>query len=316
MRLLGKLTQTLNTHTARSVTSRAAAGLAFVLVAAVLSVPLRPWLEYVPSTLFFVAVLLASWYAGRIGGLTATATAVVAMDYVLFQPLYSLAPNPAYVPSILVFAASAVAIANLTAARRRAETTLHNLNATLEERVRDRTAELIHANAQLRAEIERRTAAEEELAASQQRLLESNRNLEEFASIASHDLQEPLRTITAFSQLLERRYSNELPEDGTRLLAGVVESSRRMARLLEDLLAYARAERADEPPADVSLAAVVEHVRENLNSAIDESEARLTCDWLPVVRGNRAQLTQLVQNLIANSVKYRSEAPPRVPVTR
>lgn len=298
----------------RDAVRRALVSLAFVIAAALISIPLRPWLQFIPSTLFFAAVMLASWYGGRLSGLLATAGAVVAMDYVLFEPLYTLAPTPAYVFSVIVFAASALVIGSLTAGRRKAQQQLQQLNSALEDRVRERTGELISANANLQREIGLRAVAEQELARKHDQLLQTNRDLDEFASMASHDLQEPLRTIILFSELLKRRYSHQLADEAVHLLASVADAAQRMSRLVDDLLSYARAEATPASAEPVVLVDVVDTVRENLCRAVNESKAMLTCGPLPVVEFNRTELTQVLQNLIANALKYRREETPCVSI--
>jgi light-regulated signal transduction histidine kinase (bacteriophytochrome) len=248
--------------------------------------------------------MLAAWYGGRLGGLLATVTAVVAMDYVLFEPLYTLAPNPAYIPSALAFGFAALVVTGLTSRTRAAQLELRRLNDTLEDRVRERTAELC-------SEMERRSAAECELARKHEELLRSNAELEEFASVASHELREPLRTVMGFSGLLQRRYALNLPEEANEHLEYVVHAGRRMEHMLDDLLRYARANNEPVRYTKVSLSTVLTEVRESLQSLLDESGARLTNDPLPSVEGNESQLARVMQNLIANAVKYRrdSEAP-------
>ena len=284
------------------------------LASALLAIPLRPWLQFVPSSLFVLSVVLASWYGGKSAGLVTTVLAVIAMDFVLIEPLYTLAPNPAYLPSAFVFSACALMVAELTSRRRAAERALMEVNQSLEDRVAERTRELQHANEELRREIRSRTEVERELARKHDELLDVNGNLSEFASMAAHDLQEPLRTVVSFSQIMQRQYGNVLPAEGGELLQSVQSAAHRMGQLLEDLLAYARADSDLDRRRPVSLASVVEAVRENLRASVEAAGGCLKCDPLPEVVGNETQLVQVFQNLISNALKYKRQEDPIVHV--
>lgn len=143
----------------------------------------------------------------------------------------------------------------------------------------------------------------------------SNAELEQFAYVASHDLQEPLRMVGSYTQLLERRYAAKLDEDAREFIRFAVDGVRRVRALIDDLLAYSRTgTRATEPgPTDV--AAVLESVLQNLGPATEESGARVTHDPLPTIPADAGQVGQLLRNLIANALKFRREGmPPRVHV--
>jgi light-regulated signal transduction histidine kinase (bacteriophytochrome) len=145
----------------------------------------------------------------------------------------------------------------------------------------------------------------------------SNLELERFAQIASHDLQEPLRTISSFVQLLSTRYGDKLDENGARYMRYVVDGAGRMRALINALLAYSRVDRADAPvTAEISLTALMAHVRADLRASLTASRAVLTCDELPIVLGNEIQLSQLLSNIIGNALKYQAPgAVPRVHVS-
>ncbi|HYO82175.1 MAG TPA: ATP-binding protein [Bryobacteraceae bacterium] len=289
-------------------------GCTLTVAAAALAIPLRTWLQFVPSSLFVLAVVFASWYGGKSAGLIATGLSVVAMDFVLMDPLYTLAPNLAYLPSAFVFASCALVVAELTSRRRAAERELVELNRTLENRVETRTRELQLANEKLRQEVLWRTDAERELARKHHDLLDANGSLSEFASTAAHDLQEPLRTVVSFSQLLQRRYGSSLPSDGADLLNSLQSAGGRMQRLLEDLLAYARADSDLDRKGPVSLTSVAAAARDNLRGSMESVNASVRCDPLPDVIGNETQLVQVFQNLISNALKYRRHEAPYVHV--
>ena len=146
-------------------------------------------------------------------------------------------------------------------------------------------------------------------------LARTNADLEQFASIASHDLQAPLRTIAGYLQLLERTHGNRLDPEGREFLRIAIDSARKMHTLTQDLLTFARAGAAPRAFAPVNATEVLAQALENLKTAVAETGAQLTSDPLPVVRGEKSQLVQLFQNLIGNALKYRSAEPPRVQVT-
>jgi signal transduction histidine kinase len=154
--------------------------------------------------------------------------------------------------------------------------------------------------------------AERALSASAAELARSNRDLEQFASVASHDLVEPLRTVTGFLQLLEERATG-IDERSREYLRYALGGTDQMQALVNDLLDYAQAGR-DVRAEDVDLAALVEEVRERLAAAIAARGAQVTADGtLPVVHGDPAQLRQVVQNLVSNAVKFAQPGvPPRV----
>ena len=157
-----------------------------------------------------------------------------------------------------------------------------------------------------------RRRAEIELEARATDLERSNADLEQFAYVASHDLQEPLRMVASYNQLLARRYKGKLDSDADEFIAFTVEGVARMQRLINDLLAYSRVGRRGKDFVEVDLEKVLAAARWNLESAIGESHAEITADALPTVSGDLAQLTQVFQNLIANAIKFHGEAPPRV----
>jgi len=148
-----------------------------------------------------------------------------------------------------------------------------------------------------------------------EKLERSNQELDRFATVASHDLQEPLRKIAAFSGLVRRRYGDQLDEDGRRNLEFLVDAAHRMQRLIDDLLTYSRlaSQPLERKPVDVST--VIAQAMENLDASIAESQARITVGDMPVVKADTMLLTQVFQNLIGNALKYRSYATPEVDVT-
>ncbi|HXE11540.1 MAG TPA: ATP-binding protein [Bryobacteraceae bacterium] len=142
-------------------------------------------------------------------------------------------------------------------------------------------------------------------------LLESNSALEQFAYAASHDLQEPLRTIGSYAELITRRHGSELGEEGTQWLAFIIGAVARMKALIENLLNYARVGAEKEPPVCLSLDQDVETAIGQLSGALQEADAAVTHDPLPAVVAAHSQIVRLFQNLISNAIKYRS--PDRKP---
>jgi light-regulated signal transduction histidine kinase (bacteriophytochrome)/HAMP domain-containing protein len=154
-----------------------------------------------------------------------------------------------------------------------------------------------------------------DLEQSNEKLAQSNEDLERFAFVASHDLQEPLRMITLFSQLLVRTAAGPAGEETGTYVRNIVAAAKRMRELLTDLLAYtdigAPAAGTVKP---VDLNRTLEHVLANLKAAIDESHAVVSSDELPSLRVHEGHFISLFQNLISNAVKYRSDSPPEIHV--
>ncbi|NLT68804.1 MAG: DUF4118 domain-containing protein [Acidobacteria bacterium] len=147
---------------------------------------------------------------------------------------------------------------------------------------------------------------EESLRKVTRELRRSNQELENFAYIASHDLQEPLRGITGFLTLLQRRYAGRLDEKADEYIRYAVDGSVRMSQLINDLLTYSRVGRKELTARPTDMNHVVENALINLRTAVEESGARITCDELPTISGDQLQLTQLLQNLIGNAIKFRT----------
>ena len=166
------------------------------------------------------------------------------------------------------------------------------------------------------AELEAARSARETLADQTVELSRSNAELEQFAYVASHDLQEPLRKVASFCQLLEKRYGDQLDERGTEYIAFAVDGAKRMQVLINDLLTFSRVGRLNAAYADVNLDETLDDAVGNLSTAIEESGAELVRSGpLPAVVGDPTLLTMLWQNLIGNAVKFRKpDEPPRIVV--
>jgi PAS domain S-box-containing protein len=161
-------------------------------------------------------------------------------------------------------------------------------------------------------DITERKRAEEILAQRTAELERSNRELEHFASIASHDLKAPLSTISGFAELLQERYADKLDETARQALAAISKGTQTMNALIRDILAYARVTSSGESFKPVRCADVVNSALMNLQADIKEHGAVITSDDMPVVQGDEMQFVQLFQNLIGNALKYRGEQSPRI----
>lgn len=149
-------------------------------------------------------------------------------------------------------------------------------------------------------------------ALQREELARSNAELEQFAYVASHDLQAPLAAISSYAQLLKHQYQNQLGDRADKMLEGLVRSTKRMQRLIEDLLKYSRLDRDTEPFQTWDCQLIVEDAIANLEVLISTHNATITYSNLPTIRGSRSQLLQLFQNPIANAIKYRSR--DRLPI--
>jgi PAS domain S-box-containing protein len=154
--------------------------------------------------------------------------------------------------------------------------------------------------------------AEQELQETLKHLKRSNAELEQFAYVASHDLQEPLRMITSFLQLLQRRYEHQLDYDANEFIQFAVDGASRMQELVNDLLAYSRIERASSKFEDVNTEDIIKQIIFDSKVLIEEHEANISYDPLPVVKADYPQLVQVFQNLISNSIKYNDQRQPNI----
>ncbi len=163
-------------------------------------------------------------------------------------------------------------------------------------------------------DITERLRTQEKLEQQTEELARSNGELEQFAWVASHDLQEPLRMVASYTQLLSKRYTGKLDADADEFIAFAVDGAARMRRLINDLLALSRVGTRAKDFEATDCEAVYDRTLVNLQALVEDNEALVTHDRLPTVMGDRTQLGQLFQNLIANAIKFRSDEPLTVHV--
>ena len=164
-------------------------------------------------------------------------------------------------------------------------------------------------------EVAERRRAEEALAQQSAELARSNADLEQFAYVASHDLQEPLRMVSSYTQLLERRYSDKLDDRAREFIGFAVDGAKRMHALINDLLEYSRVGTQGQHLTRTSADEALGRALANIRFAIEENGVSITRDPLPVVMADGAQLTRVFQNLIGNSIKFRGEEPSHIHVS-
>ncbi|HRC43580.1 MAG TPA: ATP-binding protein [Nitrospira sp.] len=157
--------------------------------------------------------------------------------------------------------------------------------------------------------------ARQDLEQSVTELARSNADLQQFAYVASHDLQEPLRMVSSYTQLLARRYKGKLDADADEFIAFAVDGANRMQRLIQDLLAYSRVNTGGRQFEPTAMETVLKAALDNLTNAVKESHGIITHDPLPAVMGDDKQLAQLFQNLLSNAVKFGGAQPPRIHIS-
>jgi len=188
---------------------------------------------------------------------------------------------------------------------RKSEEAYRALAADLEQQVLQRTKALATANLEL-------VALNSELSQANERLVRSNTNLQQFAYIASHDLQEPLRKIQSFGSLLSEQYADVLDGHGLDMLKRMTSAGKRMSTLIRDLLSYSRISTQREANVSVSLTTVIDDVLTNLELSVIEEGAQVIVEPMPIVLGDALQLNQLFQNLISNALKFHKLGVPPV----
>jgi signal transduction histidine kinase len=279
---------------------------------------------YVPPLATFVTAIAIHWVAVHVFGAVSFAvvmflyvTAIVVGGWcgygpgilivllVFSVPGYLFARNHS-IHNISVSALGASLLLSLmisrgASSRRRSEEALIDTNEALEERVREKTAELAEANASLQ-----RQNAE---------LIRVNADLEQFAYSASHDLQEPLRMVSLFTQLLGAKYADSLDAEGEEYMGYAVAGAKRLETLISDLRNYLTITSTGAPPEPVNANMVVARCLENLKLLIEQRGAFCEVGSLPAVRLHEVHLEQLFQNLITNGIKYKRLDAPHIRIS-
>jgi len=271
-------------------------GFAVVSVAMALGVSFAfQYIEFrdVELPVLTVAIALSTWYAGTGPSLLAVLLSTACFDYFFTQPLYSFAISPRDLPYFLIFVAWAAIVASFAAVRRRIE------------------ARLRQARDHLQLEVEQRKQREDEirnlnreLARRAVELEASNKELEAFAYSVSHDLRAPLRHVSGYSELLQRQASSSLDEKSRRFVRTILESSKRMADLIDDLLAFSRIGRAETRKTAVDLEQLTKEVVAEIGQETKGRDIVWKVNALPVCYGDRSMLRLVVANLLSNAVKF------------
>jgi signal transduction histidine kinase len=256
------------------------------------------------------AVAVGGWAVARLNGAGTTLEvvfSVVAAGLVLSVILFALGLRAAAVRPLHRLAEQARRVADgdfgheVTLTGPREVTDLAVDVNTMRERILDELAATRQANAVLKAHAED--------------LERSNSELEQFAYVASHDLQEPLRKVASFTQLLQRRYAGQLDARADQYIEFAADGAKRMQALINDLLQYSRVGRSAREPSLVSSDAALAQARNNLAAAMEETGATVETGHLPLVLAELPLLTAVFQNLLSNALKFSGDKPPRIVIT-
>ena len=274
-------------------------------------------LDETPFLLYTLAVLLSGWFGGFWPAMVAALLSAAAIDYFFLPPLYTFTYRNQHdwVP-LLVFAMEGIAVGLLAGARRKALRLLQAEKEQLEHRVASRPEQLQGMNRSLNEQIgenERKTKVLQEFA---EKLEVSNRELEDFASVASHDLQEPLRKIQAFGDRLRTKAWEQMGEDGRDYLDRMLKAAGRMQVLINDLLTFSRVTTKAEPFRRIDLNRLMRDVLADLEARVETTGGRVEVGALPEIEADETQMRQLLQNLVSNGLKFhRPGVPPVVRVS-
>lgn len=238
-----------------------------------------------PFLLGVIAVVVSTLFGGAGPGLWAVVLFALLVDFYFLAP-QGLRMGPESILQMIMFLAENLLLVILIETQRRTQKELNMLNEDLEFRVVLRTQELENANLELQR---------------------SNRELDNFAHIASHDLQEPLRKIQAFSDRILARHATDLQDEGLDYLYRMQRAAERMRHLIDDLLKFSRVTTRAQPFTLVDLDSVIQDVRGDLEFQIERTKGKLEVHDLPVVDADQMQMRQLFQNLITNGLKFHKQ---------
>ncbi len=271
-------------------------GLAVVSVAIALLVAFalqHYQLADVEVPVIIVAIAFTTWYAGAGPAVLAVLLSSAGYDYFFTEPLFAFGITPSELPSYFVFIAWAAIVASFSAVRHRVEDRLRQARDTL------------------RVEVEQRRHREDEIRKLNQELVKrteeleaANKELESFCYSVSHDLRAPLRHVVGYSELLQRQASSLLDEKSQRFIQTIVDSSKKMGNLIDDLLAFSRIGRVETQNAAVDLGQLVKEVLAEIEQDTKGRDIIWKIGALPVCHGDRSMLRLVVANLVANSLKF------------
>jgi K+-sensing histidine kinase KdpD len=259
--------------------------------------------------LYLLGVVLVACRYGRGPSFVTCLLSVIGYDFFVVSPHYTLMRYEA--SCILTFIAMFVVAFTMTGLTAQVKQHAREMDM----RVKERTHELAVANEALKVEVASRATAEERLKEAVEELARSNTALAQFAKIASHDLQEPLRSLRGLTDLLSRRYVGKLDDKADEFLGHISDCGLRMERIVKSVLDHAKVQGCDRPFSTINLNDSVKEAMQNLEVAIKESGAKITVDELPTVKGDALQLVQLFQNFLANAIKFRRDEPLKVKIT-
>jgi signal transduction histidine kinase len=269
-------------------------------------------LDDAPYIIFALAVLVSAWIGGLGPGLFAT---FLSMAAAVILAIAGNTENLISIGGLTAFFLQGAVISYLAHTRLRAIESVRQAASELEQKVDRRTHALKVTNSRLAQEAIERERITTELQNLAQKLEASNRELQDFASIASHDLQEPLRKIQAFGDRLRARYWGPLGDEGRDYIRRMQDAAGRMQTLITDLLTLSRVSTKAQPFVEIDLAAIARDVLSDLETHIDQAGADVVLGNLPAIQADPTQIRQLLQNLIGNALKFRREGvPPRIVV--
>jgi signal transduction histidine kinase len=277
-------------------------GIAVASVAAATAVALAMQ-EYqirdVELPLLVLVIGLVTWYAGTGPALVCVVLSMAVFSYRFVEPIYSFYVSARDLPYFLLFVLSAVIVASFSVVRRRIENNLRHARDRLE-------IELEHRQ-QREADIRK---LNQELTLRAGELATANKELESFAYSVSHDLRAPLRHLVGYSELLQKHAANLLDEKGRRYALTILESAKRMGRLIDDLLAFSRMGRAETRKTAVDLQQLVADVASEIETQANGQDISWNIGALPVCYGDRALLRLVLVNLLSNAVKFSGTRHP------
>jgi signal transduction histidine kinase len=257
------------------------------------------------SFIYVVTVLTSAWWGGYGPGLLSVVLMNFVSPYFLDSSVYARRVD---LTRVILALGVSILVSYIASRRNRDEVELRANNDELERRVRERTAELSRAN-------EEQHVLTDELLRTNERLQQTNAELERFAYIASHDLQEPLRTISMHAQLLSRNYKGKLGAEADEMLELIRGGSARMQELVAAILELSRSASHIPEFVQVNANLCLGVAKASLSTAIAEQRASIVVEELPVVYCDATHLTRVFQNLISNALRFRSTAPPEVRIS-